>query len=126
MSNFLFRRHAQLTRLSHQLVDALTLYHTLMRDMPPAPSYGGFPQQPGMYGMGPMGPTSAPPMDNYAPGPAVNYLPNGDTGQPYQNGQAIYSQNSQPAYPGGQTAYPNSQPTYQNGSIPYQQQPEWT
>ena len=45
-----------MTRLSHQLVDALTLYHTLMRDMPPAPSYGGFPQQPGMYGMGPMGP----------------------------------------------------------------------
>ena len=33
------RRHAQLTRLSHQLVDALTLYHTLMRDMPPAPAY---------------------------------------------------------------------------------------
>jgi len=48
------RRHAQLTRLSHQLVDALTLYHTLMRDMPAMPpSYGAFPQQPGMYGMGP-------------------------------------------------------------------------
>lgn len=28
------RRHAQLTRLSHELVDALSLYHSLMREMP--------------------------------------------------------------------------------------------
>jgi len=75
------RRHAQLTRLSHQLVDALTLYHTLMRDMPPAPSYGGFPQQPGMYGMGPMGPGQPmpgmmPPGGMPMPGPPMS-MPGG-------------------------------------------------
>jgi len=44
-------RHAQLTRLSHQLVDSLTLYHTLMRDTGlqyPAPPQPGFsPAHPG-------------------------------------------------------------------------------
>lgn len=29
------RRHAQLTQLSSDLVDALNLYHTLMREPPP-------------------------------------------------------------------------------------------
>ena len=62
------RRHAQLTRLSHQLVDALTLYHTLMRDTPPAPAPGAY----GMYGA-PPGPAQHPGM--YMPGqpPAMGH-----------------------------------------------------
>ena len=46
----------RLTRLSHELVDALSLYHTLMRDMPavPFPPYGMQPAMPG-YGMPGMG-----------------------------------------------------------------------
>lgn len=74
------RRHAQLTRLSHQLVDALTLYHTLMRDTPPAPApygmYGAPPgpaQHPAMFmpGQPPaMGhPGMMPPMSSGHPGP---------------------------------------------------------
>jgi len=62
------RRHAQLTRLSHQLVDALTLYHTLMRDTPPAPAPGPY----GMYGA-PPGPAQHPGM--FMPGqpPALGH-----------------------------------------------------
>merc|ERR1712083_1013932 len=37
------RRHAQLTRLSHELVDALSLYHNLMREAPAPQYYGAFP-----------------------------------------------------------------------------------
>ena len=36
------RRHAQLTKLSNQLVSALDMYHALMRDLGPA-SVGGAP-----------------------------------------------------------------------------------
>merc|ERR1712013_420455 len=44
------RRHAQLTRLTHELVDALSLYHTLMREMPGMPAMGpGMSPYPGMY-----------------------------------------------------------------------------
>ena len=47
------RRLAQLTRLSTELVDALNLYHQLMRDLPagavPAPVPGGYPGQVGQY-----------------------------------------------------------------------------
>ncbi|XP_066599013.1 signal transducing adapter molecule 1 isoform X2 [Prorops nasuta] len=57
------RRHAQLTQLSSDLVDACNLYHTLMREPPPAlpnynirkmmPSYQNpaNPHQPHLYGM---------------------------------------------------------------------------
>lgn len=41
------RRHAQLTQLSSDLVDALNLYHTLMRDPPhPAPASYTLPKMP--------------------------------------------------------------------------------
>lgn len=43
------RRHAQLTRLSHELVDALSLYHTLMREMPAMGGMSGYGMYPG-YG----------------------------------------------------------------------------
>jgi len=66
------RRHAQLTRLSHELVDALSLYHTLMREMPGMPTMGpGMSPYPGMYpgygaGMQP-GPPMQGGMMGYAP-----------------------------------------------------------
>jgi len=61
------RRHAQLTRLSHELVDALSLYHSLMREMPGMPSMSGMPPY-GMYpGYGP-GMQAGPPMPVSQPG----------------------------------------------------------
>lgn len=49
------RKHAQLTQLSGDLVDAVNLYHTLMResDRVPISNYGQFSQQP-IYGQQPM------------------------------------------------------------------------
>ena len=47
------RRHAQLTRLSTELVDALNLYHQLMHEnmamMPPQGPTAGYPSMPGPY-----------------------------------------------------------------------------
>jgi len=83
------RRHAQLTRLSHELVDALSLYHSLMREtagvpnMPPGmmpynnmyPGYGAGVQQqvpPGMMGYVPNMPTGAPrPIGAQGPAPTT-------------------------------------------------------
>ena len=42
------RRHAQLTRLSTELVDALNLYHQLMHENMSAAAYGMPPQPPSM------------------------------------------------------------------------------
>ncbi|XP_022820974.1 histidine-rich glycoprotein-like [Spodoptera litura] len=58
------RRHARLTQLSAELVDALNLYHSLMRD--PLKPYGhgphGPPGPPGPHGPhGPHGPGLPPP-----------------------------------------------------------------
>ena len=106
------RRHAQLTRLSHQLVDALTLYHTLMRDMPPAPAYGGpmyAPQPgPGMYmaapgpgmmpGPGPQMAMAGPPM-SMGPGGPMPMSSNGMTMAPPPGPGPVYSQ--QPPMGGG-------------------------
>jgi len=66
------RRHAQLTRLSHELVDALSLYHTLMREMPGMPTMApGMPPYPGMYpGYGP-GMQPGPPIQ----GGMMGYVP---------------------------------------------------
>lgn len=65
------RKHAQLTQLSKELVDAINLYHTLMResDRPMGnPMFPGFmPQQPGMYGMYQTMPNM------YMPGGPANY-----------------------------------------------------
>ena len=71
------RRHAQLTRLSHQLVDALTLYHTLMRDMPPAPAYNMY-QHPSQAYPGPG--MAGPPMMMSGPGSLV--MPGGGQAPP--------------------------------------------
>ena len=40
------RRHAQLTKISSDLVDALNLYHQLMRDTPAVSSYYAPPPPP--------------------------------------------------------------------------------
>lgn len=51
------RKHAQLTQLSTDLVEALNLYHTLMREPPqPFPGHHTLPKQ------------SAPPHPPYHPG----------------------------------------------------------
>ena len=65
------RRHAQLTRLSHQLVDALTLYHTLMRDMPPAPAYNMYQHPSQAYPGLPPGMAAPPMMNMSGPGSLV-------------------------------------------------------
>ena len=39
------RKHAQLTQLSSDLVDAINLYHTLMRDSDRPVGFINFPQQ---------------------------------------------------------------------------------
>lgn len=92
------RRHAQLTRLSTELVDALNLYHQLMHEpqqyaapgaayMPPHQMYGAPPQmQPPYIPPGPMmqqQPNGQPPMNmNYSPqqqqfGPPPSSISNG-------------------------------------------------
>ncbi|XP_055849483.1 signal transducing adapter molecule 1 [Episyrphus balteatus] len=61
------RKHAQLTQLSSDLVDAINLYHTLMRDDRAAAFPGA-----GQYSMPPMGYT---PQQMYGPGPYPPYMP---------------------------------------------------
>lgn len=67
------RKHAQLTQLSKELVDAINLYHTLMResDRPIGSTiFPGFmPQQAGMYGMYQTMPNM------YMPGGPAGYVP---------------------------------------------------
>ena len=134
------RRHAQLTRLSHQLVDALTLYHTLMRDTPPAPTPGAYgmygappggPQHPGMYMPGQVAtmghPGMMPPMSSGPPGP----MP----GQPMPMYSAAGSGpmpggvNMPPMGPGmpmtqpGQTGQEPAQPPPQGGPQPVYMEP---
>jgi len=89
------RRHAQLTRLSHELVDALSLYHSLMREAPPMPQYypGSFP---GMGVGGPPGP-GGPPHPGMQqgpymapPGPAPHMPPlNGVGAHPHIGGPQV-------------------------------------
>ena len=76
------RKHAQLTQLSSSLVDALNLYHTLMREPFHAPKPTTFsppPHHPVYNGLGPgPGPAySMPPeyMMQQAPGPYMTMPP---------------------------------------------------
>jgi len=116
------RRHAQLTRLSHELVDALSLYHNLMREAPAPQYYGAFPSPvppPGAVG----GPPGGQPMGGYMPMPAPPQHmghPGGPPPQhmaPPQNGGAppTYYQAVDPSlYPGYQGGPPGMMP----GSAP--------
>lgn len=63
------RKHAQLTQLSSDLVDAINLYHTLMRD-DRAAAFSGATS--GQYGMPPMGYN---PQGMYGAGPYPPYMP---------------------------------------------------
>uniref|UniRef100_A0A1B0D6L3 Uncharacterized protein n=1 Tax=Phlebotomus papatasi TaxID=29031 RepID=A0A1B0D6L3_PHLPP len=89
------RKHAQLTQLSSDLVEAINLYHTLMRE-PEKPSYmGAFSQQPpsmyhlppsgmpGMYGMPPGSLYQMPPVSG-GPGmpPGMHMMPSGPMSHP--------------------------------------------
>jgi len=73
------RRHAQLTRLSHELVDALSLYHTLMQEIPQGMAGGPRYMYPG-YGPNMPGPGMQPgphqhSMMGYMGGPPTTGLP---------------------------------------------------
>lgn len=69
------RRHAQLTQLSSDLVEAINLYHTLMREpdrsmmmAPPGYGMGAYPGQPSMSGMYNIPGMYAPNMSGMYPG----------------------------------------------------------
>ena len=125
------RRHASLTRLSHQLVDALTLYHTLMRDMPPQPAYGMYPppQQPQYSSMPPQqqGP-GMPPAQQQPPVSMTSMPPHMASGVPGQQpGQMTMAPMYDPYMYPGQQQQPGvppphgqapPQPQYGHGMIP--------
>lgn len=95
------RRHAQLTRLSHELVDALSLYHSLMREVPGMPPAGAVP------GYAPMQyPMYAPPMGG--PPPQYGYMEGAPGGGPPQ--QQIMSPPPQNSYAGNPHGYAVSAP----------------
>ena len=121
------RRHAQLTRLSHELVnttiphwsilpfalqvDALSLYHNLMREAPAPQYYGGFPgavPPPGVVG-GPPGQ----PMGGYMPMPGGPPPPHQHMGQQQGLPQHLPPQNggTPPTY--YQAVDPSLYPGYQ-------------
>jgi len=108
------RRHAQLTRLSHELVDALSLYHNLMREAPAPQYYGGFPgavPPPGAVG----GPPPGQPMGGYMPMPGQGPPPPQHMGHPGGPPQHMAPQNggAPPTY--YQAVDPSLYPGYQGG-----------
>lgn len=64
------RKHAQLTQLSSDLVDAINLYHTLMRDDRAAAAFPG-----AGYNMPPMGAYNPQQMYGPGPNPYPSYMP---------------------------------------------------
>lgn len=97
------RRHAQLTRLSHELVDALSLYHSLMREVPANPGYPSYP--PGNFPMpGPQG------MGSYLPPPQGGV--GGPLPPPHVNGGVPPPGYYQPPVDGGGMV------SYQPGYLP--------
>lgn len=110
------RRHAQLTRLSHELVDALSLYHSLMREVPPTPQYpyqGAFPPMPAPPGM--MPPQSMVGAGGYMPPlpPLQSVAPtqNGAGGPPHGYYQPVDPNMYPQGYPGpNQGMMPGSAP----------------
>ena len=72
---------SRLTRLSHELVDALSLYHTLMREMPSMP-YPAYAMPSYMPGMPPASMPSMPMSNNPGGMPAYSMPVNGMSGMP--------------------------------------------
>jgi len=121
------RRLAQLTRLSTELVDALNLYHQLMREMPAQqaqPMYAGYQQpymQPPPMSMaspyvagGPAGPAAmygqpmpaSVPQQPYSSAPPVNYMSPPPPGQePQQPHPLPHEQQHPPAVNGVDPQY---------------------
>jgi len=101
------RRHAQLTRLSHELVDALSLYHNLMREAPAPQYYGAFP--------GAVPPPGGQPMGGYMPMPAGPPPPQhmGHPGGPPPQHMAPQNGGAPPTY--YQAVDPSLYPGYQGG-----------
>ena len=97
------RRHAQLTRISTELVDALNLYHQLMHDAPAA--------MPAGYGM--MG---APPMPHASMGayPGYGSMP----AQPQPMGYPSYPAAGAPDGRSNGTTYPTYPPQTSNAPPP--------
>lgn len=124
------RRHAQLTQLSSDLVEAINLYHTLMREPdrsmmmgPPGYGMGGYPGQPPMSGMYSMPGMYGQPMPGMYPG--MGGMPGAMP--PYGMGQLRHDMaqmgvSTVPQFPPPQQAMPTMS---QNGpsSLPPQQIP---
>ena len=81
------RRHAQLTRLSTELVDALNLYHQLMHENVPPPTYGMATQPPSMGGYNPYMGGMPPPTAGMVQQPPQPQFMNGGF-YPHPNGGA--------------------------------------
>ena len=110
------RRLAQLTRLSTELVDALNLYHQLMRDLPAAPVVSGYPGAAGPYAT----PTSQPPGAMYMHHPGQH-----QPGPPVMHGGMYPGQPEQMAQPGAPmgsgmppVSAPHGMPQMQQGMPP--------
>lgn len=101
------RKHAQLARISTDLVDALGLYHQLMRDMPP--TVGGYYL--------PKNPVGAPgQMAGYAHSPTPGMPPQQLYGAPGQ--YASYMGPPPPGAPVGPVPFSNMPPSSLPGSAP--------
>ncbi|KAF0309530.1 Signal transducing adapter molecule 1 [Amphibalanus amphitrite] len=102
------RRHAQLTKISSDLVDALNLYHQLMRDTPAVSGYYGPPPAHlvKQYGQpGPMAGAPPPPGGYYGMPPAPPGLPQHGAPQPYPGPGPMM-----PPMPGHMAGYPQAPP----------------
>uniref|UniRef100_A0A6B2EGA1 Putative signal transducing adaptor protein stam/stam2 n=1 Tax=Phlebotomus kandelakii TaxID=1109342 RepID=A0A6B2EGA1_9DIPT len=127
------RKHAQLTQLSSDLVEAINLYHTLMRE-PEKPSYmQAFNQQPpsmyhpqampGMYGMPPASLYQMPPASSGPGMPPMHMMASGPMSHPQHGppphmlhqamaGMSLAATNVTPALPAQGQPVP---PQMQNG-----------
>ncbi|KAH8374227.1 hypothetical protein KR200_004677 [Drosophila serrata] len=136
------RKHAQLTQLSSDLVDAINLYHTLMRDdraaagqfaaaaggfmpgmapgflgaalygAPGYPAAGGFPTAQNYAGMHSLPYGPAPAAPAGPGGASSGYLAQGQVPMPYQNGHAPQMNSLPPHLAQPSAAAPVPQPLY--------------
>lgn len=138
------RKHAQLTQLSSDLVDAINLYHTLMREpdrtaMPPVTSLpgsmgympGNFNPQHNMYGHNAMygippniyhpGPIATTSVPNSMPSMAMMHMMPGSTQQQQSQSQQPTMSQQLPQMPMmGNTANPGGYPPQQMIPVQYQ------
>ncbi|CAL4066500.1 unnamed protein product, partial [Meganyctiphanes norvegica] len=103
------RTHAELARLSTDLVGSLNLYHQLMREMPPM----------GYYGMGGKGPGAIPGQmpPGFGPPPGPGMPPH----QMYGNGGQFMPYMGGPPGPGGPMSYGGIPPPGHIGMPPHMQ-----